>query len=54
MHALVDRNKTGLAEPILLLSGLNAPNGVAWHNNSLYVGEMRGAWLRLLADAALC
>ena len=40
VHALVDRNKTGLAEPILLLSGLNAPNGVAWYNNSLYVGEM--------------
>ena len=40
MHALVDRKKTGLAESILLLSGLNAPNGVAWHNGSLFIGEM--------------
>ena len=50
MHALVDRNRTGLAEPILLLSGLNAPNGVAWHEGALYVGEMC-AWPGVIMSA---
>ena len=35
--ALVDANGTGVVTTVSLASGLNAPNGVAWYNDSLYV-----------------
>lgn len=37
----LDSDGDGVAEAtVTLLSGGNAPNGIAWHNGSLYVAEM--------------
>lgn len=41
MYGVLDSKSTGTAEAtVLLLSGLNDPNGIAWHNGSLYVAEI--------------
>jgi glucose/arabinose dehydrogenase len=41
VYALPDRNKDGKADEVITIaSGLNAPNGVAVRNGSLYVGEI--------------
>ena len=41
VYALVDREGTGAHVQLHeLLTGQNQPNGVAWHNNSLYVAEV--------------
>ena len=38
---MLDSNDTGTSEgTVILLSGLNNPNGIAWHNGSLYVAEI--------------
>ena len=38
---MLDSNNTGTSEgTVILLSGLNNPNGIAWHNGSLYVAEI--------------
>jgi glucose/arabinose dehydrogenase len=37
----LDSNDDGVAETTVeLLSGMNAPNGIAWHKGSLYVAEI--------------
>ena len=37
----LDSNNDGVAEAtVTLLTGMNAPNGIAWHNGSLYVAEI--------------
>ena len=42
MVALVDQDGTGRnVTATTLLSGLTAPNGVAWHDGTLYVAETR-------------
>lgn len=41
IHALVDRNKDRKVDEVIpVASGLDMPNGVAFHNGSLYVAEM--------------
>jgi glucose/arabinose dehydrogenase len=41
VYALVDKNGDQKADRVLVLAkGLNQPNGVAFHNGSLYVGEI--------------
>jgi glucose/arabinose dehydrogenase len=41
VHALVDKNGDHKADQVLTIAkGLNEPNGVAFHNGSLYVGEI--------------
>lgn len=41
VHALVDRNQDNKAEKIhRIAQGLNAPNGVAFHDGALYVAEV--------------
>ena len=41
VHAVIDRNDDHVADTVItILSGLNAPNGVAWRNGSLYVAEV--------------
>ena len=38
---MLDSNNTGTSEgTVIMLSGLNDPNGIAWHNGSLYVAEI--------------
>ncbi|MGE3577016.1 MAG: sorbosone dehydrogenase family protein [Vicinamibacterales bacterium] len=40
VHALVDRNRDGkVDEVVTVASGLESPNGVAFHNGALYVAE---------------
>jgi glucose/arabinose dehydrogenase len=41
VYALVDKNGDQKADRVLVMAkGLNQPNGVAFHNGSLYVGEI--------------
>ena len=41
VYGVLDSNNTGTSEgTVILLSGLNKPNGIAWHNGSLYVAEI--------------
>lgn len=41
IYGALDSNGDGVAEQtVTLLSGLNQPNGIAWHNGSLYVAEV--------------
>jgi glucose/arabinose dehydrogenase len=41
VFALPDKDHNGVADTVIrLLSGLHAPNGIAFHNGSLYVGEI--------------
>ena len=41
VYALVDKNGDQKADRVLVIAkGLNQPNGVAFHNGSLYVGEI--------------
>jgi glucose/arabinose dehydrogenase len=45
VYALVDADKDGVAEKkYKVASGLNAPNGVAFHNGSLYIAELSKIW----------
>jgi glucose/arabinose dehydrogenase len=45
VYALRDNNNDGKAdEKFILLSGLHMPNGVAFHNGSLYVAEVSKIW----------
>lgn len=42
VYAVVDTNKDGKADKVLtVVSGLEQPNGVAFHDGSLYVAEIR-------------
>ena len=41
MYAILDTNKDNFADRLITIaSGLNMPNGVAFHNNALYVAEV--------------
>lgn len=40
VHALVDRKKDHKAEVVVVATGLDTPNGVAFHKGALYVAEM--------------
>ena len=41
VYGLLDSNSSGKADVVVtLLQGLNAPNGIAWYNNSLWVAEI--------------
>ena len=41
VYGLLDSRSTGTSErTVILLSGQNDPNGIAWHNGSLYVAEI--------------
>ena len=41
VYALIDRNSDHRAEEVVVIArGLNSPNGVAYHNGSLYVAEI--------------
>ena len=41
VYGLLDSRNTGTSErTVILLSGQNDPNGIAWHNGSLYVAEL--------------
>ena len=40
VHALVDRNKDHKAEVVVVATGLDTPNGVAFYKGALYVAEM--------------
>ena len=41
VHAVLDRNNDHVADTVItILKGLNSPNGVAWRDGSLYVGEI--------------
>jgi glucose/arabinose dehydrogenase len=41
IHALVDRNKDHKVDEVIpVATGLDTPNGVAFHNGALYVAEM--------------
>ena len=41
MWGLLDSTSSGRADHnVTLLQGLNAPNGIAWYNNSLWVAEI--------------
>jgi glucose/arabinose dehydrogenase len=41
VYAVVDQNKDGKADKVLIIaSGLNTPNGVAFHDGDLYVAEI--------------
>ena len=45
VYALVDADKDGVAEKkYTVASGLNTPNGVAFHNGSLYIAELSKIW----------
>lgn len=45
VYALVDKNNDGRAdEKYTVISGLNMPNGVAFHNGSLYIAEVSKVW----------
>lgn len=45
VYALVDADKDGVAEKkYTVASGLNTPNGVAFHNGSLYIAEISKVW----------
>jgi glucose/arabinose dehydrogenase len=45
VYALVDRNKTGHADQIITIAhGLKMPNGLAFHDGSLYVAEISRIW----------
>lgn len=45
VHAIVDEDGDGKAEKVLTIAtGLNAPNGVAFRNGSLYVAEIDKLW----------
>ena len=41
VYGALDSNGDGVADQtVVLLSGLNQPNGIAWHKGSLYVAEV--------------
>ncbi len=41
VYALIDKNSNHRADEVLVIArGLNSPNGVAYHNGSLYVAEI--------------
>src|SRR5262245_6165162 len=41
VYAIVDQNKDGHADEVIrIASGLSLPNGVAFHDRSLYVAEI--------------
>ena len=41
VYAIVDRNHRGHADEVITIAhGLNEPNGVAFHDRSLYVAEI--------------
>lgn len=41
VHAVIDNNNDHVADTVItVLTGLNSPNGVAWRDGSLYVGEI--------------
>jgi glucose/arabinose dehydrogenase len=45
VYALVDEDNDGVAEKkYTVASGLNSPNGVAFHNGSLYIAEISKIW----------
>src|SRR5689334_13852266 len=45
VYALVDADKDGVAEKkYTVASGLNMPNGVAFHNGALYIAELSKIW----------
>lgn len=45
VYALVDADKDGIAEKkFTVASGMNTPNGVAFHNGSLYIAEISKVW----------
>lgn len=45
IFALVDTNADGYAEDLyVVLDGLNASSGVAWHEGSLYISELTSIW----------
>ena len=41
VYGVLDSKNSGTSEgTVVLLTGQNNPNGIAWHNGSLYVAEM--------------
>lgn len=45
VYALVDADKDGVAEKkYTVASGMHSPNGVAFHNGSLYIAEVNKIW----------
>ncbi len=45
VYAIVDTNKDNKADDVIIIaSGLNSPNGVAFRNGSLYVAEISKVW----------
>ena len=45
VYALVDADNDGVAEKkYTVASGMNTPNGVAFHNGSLYIAEINKIW----------
>jgi glucose/arabinose dehydrogenase len=45
VYALVDADNDGIAEKkYTVASGMNTPNGVAFHNGSLYIAEINKIW----------
>lgn len=45
VYALTDADHDGVAEKKdTIASGMNAPNGVAFHNGSLYIAELNKVW----------
>ena len=45
VYAIVDRNHRGHADEVITIAhGLNEPNGVAFHDRSLYVAEIDRIW----------
>jgi len=41
VYGVLDSKNTGTSEATaILLSGQNDPNGIAWHNGSLYVAQL--------------
>ncbi|CAL8468342.1 g7882 [Coccomyxa elongata] len=54
IYGALDSNGDGVAEQtVALLSGLNQPNGIAWHKGSLYVAEVSQVTRYDNADASV-
>ena len=54
MYGAYDKDGDGVADQtVTLLSGLNQPNGIAWHKGSLFVAEVTRVTRYDNADASV-